>query len=87
MGELEKSSIYTHVGLPTFSEKYLKANGVFSEKIYKKLTVEGISLTPLEKQKVVKRLDAKTWATIPSTFDEKKNVENYKKNNHKLKCS
>ena len=78
MGELEKSPIYTHVGLPTYSEKYLKNNGIFSEKLYKKLDVNEITLTPYEQSKVIKRLDASSWKTIPSNFDAKANVQEFK---------
>ena len=78
MGELEKSPIYTHVGLPTYSEKYLKNNGIFSEKLYKKLDVNEITLTPYEQSKVIKRLDASSWKTIPSNFNAKANVQEYK---------
>ena len=78
MGELEKSPVYTHVGLPTYSEKYLKNNGIFSEKLYKKLDVNEIILTPYEQLKVIKRLDASSWKTIPSNFNAKANVHEYK---------
>lgn len=80
MGELERDATYTHVGLPTFSEKYLKRNGIYSEKLYKKLDVDGITLTPREEEKIIKRLTAKNWNSILSTFDAKANVQEYKDN-------
>ena len=78
MGELEKSSVYTHIGFPTYSEKYLKNNGIFNEKLYKKLDVNEITLTPYEQSKVIKRLDASSWKTISSNFDAKANIQEYK---------
>lgn len=87
MGELERYATYTHVGLPTFSEKYLKRNGIYSEKLYKKLDVDGITLTPREEEKIIKRLTAKNWNSIPSTFDAKANVQEYKEFKTKTQMS
>lgn len=78
LGELERDSAYTHVGIPTYSEKYLKRNGIYSDKIYKKLDLDGITLTPQEQNKIVKRITAKNWLPLPSNFDAKSNVQEYK---------
>ena len=78
LGELERDATYTHVGLPTFSEKYLRRNGIYSEKLYKKLDLDGITLTPREEEKIIKRLTAKNWHSIPSNFDAKANVQEFK---------
>ncbi len=76
-GELEYDPHYTHIGLTTFSEKYLRRNCIFSDKIYKKLSVEGIKFTCVEKQKIVKRINAFDWSQKVSTFDPIKNIALY----------
>ena len=78
LGELEHDTSYTHIGLPTFSEGYLKRHGIYSDKIYRKLSIDGIELTPFEEEKIIKRIEASDWKEKPSTFDPKKNIESYK---------
>ncbi|PWL80612.1 hypothetical protein DBY21_01195 [Candidatus Gastranaerophilales bacterium] len=78
MGEMEFGSNYTHIGLPTFSKSYLQRNGIYSDKIYRKLNAENVELSPYAKQKIIKRMDASNWSPRPSHFDVKKNSDTFK---------
>lgn len=53
MGEMEFGSNYTHIGLPTFSKSYLQRNGIYSDKIYRKLNAENVELSLYAKQKLL----------------------------------
>lgn len=77
MGEMEFGSNYTHIGLPTFSKSYLQRNGIYSDKIYRKLNAENVELSLYAKQKIIKRMDASNWSPRPSHFDVKKNLDTF----------
>ena len=78
MGEMEFGSNYTHIGLPTFSKKYLERNGIYNSKIYRKVNIGDVELTPYEKQKIIKSMNASNWQNMPSNFDKTKNNNTFK---------
>lgn len=73
MGELELGSDYTHIALPSFSKSYLERNGIYSDRIYKKLHVPD--LNDMENQRIIKRINPKNWQPLPSNFNKQSNFE------------
>lgn len=81
-GEMEFSTNYTHIGLPTFSENYLKRHGLYRNDLYKQLYDNSLDLSLAEQQKIIKRMNAKDWSFIPSKFNKQKNNEIFNINNN-----
>ena len=81
LGELEMGEEYTHAGLPTFSKQYLERNKIYSDKIYRKLNGSEANITDLERQKIIKRLNPKTWQNIESKYNPSSNAQMFKNTN------
>ena len=74
-GEMEFGSNYSHVGLPTFSKKYLQKQNLDVNKFYKKLSNDGIEMSNYEKSKIIKRMNARNWHPMPSHFNSESNAK------------
>lgn len=73
LGEAEFGKDYTHIGLTSFSEKYLLKNGLFYNWIYKKLCLEPAKLSYSKRCLIIKRLNPKNWQSLSSNFSFEEN--------------